>query len=528
MSAIVEINIPRSSSSNLPKVLALARTFEHFSEPKGKSRPYELAVSGQELCTRHRDLERLYVTCRGWRGTQLRVNGRLSDLSGLRAVLVVFQCAERRSAAVIPEIFCQAKHEHGWGCKRLTMIQAGLPRHDYELTREYQYWFQFGTFNEDRTVWSLDKERLVEIILREAKSTQVDMCPVFNRQNVEEHVESLPGTIELGEDSSWVICYEEKYDGSTIQKLPIGVKPKQVEQYQSSGGLSISVSVGDEDEEKQKKARNIPEVSFQDIGGVDDIIGMVREVIEIPLKCSALIRYLGITPHKGILLYGPPGCGKTLIAKAIANEIDAHFISIGGPELFSKWFGESEENLRNVFQEARTLAPAIIFFDEIDAVAQKRSGEESVRHASVFVNQLLTLMDGMETYENVCVIASTNRPELLDDAIMRPGRFDYTLDVKRPTHEGCRTIFRIHTRNMPLDPSVDVDELSSRMSGFTGAEIAFLAREGAYNCLRRCANVAELVKKDNPNIDLARFQVIQDDFEKALNAVRMSQDGNRR
>ena len=524
MSTKIELSIPRSSSPNLPKALALAQTFDRFSEPKDKSRPYRLIVGGKELCTRHRDLEQLYLMSRGWKGTQLRVNGRLSDMNGLRTVLTIFQCADQRSTAVIPEIFCQSKLGHGWGCKFLTAIQGGIPRYGYDLNREYGYWFQFGAFNNDRTIWQIDKKELLDAIMRVAKGEHADMCPYFNGRTVKQRVQALPEVIELGEDSSWVICYQEKYDNSTIQKLPVGIKPKEIDDHRTGNDLPTSLSLSDEDEKREEKNRNIPEISFQDIGGVDEIIGMVREVIELPIKHPALIKHLGIMPHKGVLLYGTPGCGKTLIAKAIANDIEAHFISIQGPELFSKWFGESEENLRSVFQEARRLAPSIIFFDEIDAIAQTRSGEENVRHESVFVNQLLTLMDGMETYENVCVIASTNRPELLDDAIMRPGRFDYRLEVKRPTPEGCSKIFRIHTRNMPLDPSADVDGLASRMAGFTGADISFVAREGAYNCLRRCTKIGDLIKQDDSEIDLSKFQVIQEDFEHALSAILVNHE----
>jgi len=333
-------------------------------------------------------------------------------------------------------------------------------------------------------------------------------------------VNALPDRIELDEDSSWDIQYVEKYDDSTIQKIPIGIRPKHVDK-PYRGGLSISLRTQEDEEEVDKKqTRSIPEVSFSDIGGVDEIIDMVREVIELPLRHPALFKHLGIAPHKGILLYGPPGCGKTLIAKAIANEIQAHFVSIRGPELFTKWFGESEANLRAVFAEARQFAPSVIFFDEIDAIAQTRSGEESVRHESIFVNQLLTLMDGMETYENVCVIASTNRPELLDEAIMRPGRFDYTLEIKRPSLDGCRRIFQIHTRNIPLASSVDTEAIAQQMNGYSGAEIAFVAREGAYNCLRRCASVADLIVRAESEVNFDNFVVEQCDFDRALKMIR--------
>jgi SpoVK/Ycf46/Vps4 family AAA+-type ATPase len=164
---------------------------------------------------------------------------------------------------------------------------------------------------------------------------------------------------------------------------------------------------------------------------------------------------MGIKPHKGILLYGPPGCGKTMIAKAIANEINAHFIAIKGPELLNKYLGESEANLRKVFLDAREKQPAIIFFDEIDAVAQKRSSNESLRSESRFVTQLLSLMDGIEDYGKVCVIASTNRHEFLDDALLRPGRFDYNIYIDKPTKKGCRDIFCIKTRDMPISSELN-------------------------------------------------------------------------
>ena len=172
-----------------------------------------------------------------------------------------------------------------------------------------------------------------------------------------------------------------------------------------------------------------------------------------------------------------------------------------------------------MFDEARQFSPAIIFFDEIDAIAHKRSGNDGARHYSVFVNQLLTLMDGMEAYEDVCVVAATNRPELLDEALLRPGRFDYTLEVNKPTRAGCRRILEIHTRDMPIAPSVRMDEIAAALFGLSGAEIAFVAREAAYDCLRRTLDVGELIKQDEADLDPTTLQVGQDDFEAALAQV---------
>lgn len=335
MSAKIELTIPKTSSANLGKVLGIARTFEQFVEPTQKRHPFRLVVEADELCARHRDLEQLYDMARGWKGTQLRIDDRLADRNALRTALTVFHCADQRSSAVIPENYCQPKHEHGWGCKRLTMIHEGLPQSSYELDREYGFWFRFGSFTEDHAAWEMDKTKLLDALTREAASRHIDMCPYFDPSLVQARVEALPDRIELGEDSSWDVQYDEKYDDSTIQKIPVGIRPKHIDN-PYRGGLSISLRTQEEEEgEEQTQTRNMPQVSFSEIGGVDEIIGMVREVIELPLRHPALLKHLGIAPHKGILLHGPPGCGKTLIAKAIANEIQAHFVSIRGPELFT-------------------------------------------------------------------------------------------------------------------------------------------------------------------------------------------------
>ena len=458
---------------------------------------------------------------RGWKGTQLLINQRLSGLERLRVVLEVFRCAEGRTEAVIPESFCQPGHEPGWGCKRLTTIRAGLPVASWQVQRE-SYWFQFGRFDKACEAWHVDKRRLLKALVREAALKHVGLCPFFNKETVQQQVAALPDKIELGEDSAWTILYKEKCDSSTLQREPVGIQPKQVDRHYPRD-LSVSISVGPEDVgPEEDRGRYIPNISFEDIGEVDEIIGKVRDVIELPLRHPALFKHLGIRPHKGILLYGPPGCGKSLLAKAISNEVAAHFISIRGPELYTKWFGESEACLRSIFEEAGTRAPSIIFFDEIDAIAAKRSGGESNRYSAAFLNQLLALMDGVETYANVCVLASTNRPELLDDAVTRPGRFDYHLEVKRPSPSGCRRIFQIHTGQMPLASDFDLESIVSELAGCTGSEIAFVAREGAYNCLRRCAPIDGLIKENQTDLDLTPFEVTAQDFQKALETMGRS------
>ncbi|MGF3499662.1 MAG: AAA family ATPase, partial [Candidatus Methanosuratincola sp.] len=207
--------------------------------------------------------------------------------------------------------------------------------------------------------------------------------------------------------------------------------------------------------EKPAEVAKVPRVTYEDIGGLRDAIEKVREMVELPLKHPELFKRLGIDPPKGVLLYGPPGCGKTLLAKAVANETEAYFIAINGPEIMSKFYGESEQKLREVFDEAKQHAPTIIFVDELDAIAPKReevTGEVEKR----VVAQLLALMDGLETRGDVIVIGATNRPNALDSALRRPGRFDREIEIGVPDTLGRHEILQIHTRNMPLAKDVDL------------------------------------------------------------------------
>jgi transitional endoplasmic reticulum ATPase len=229
---------------------------------------------------------------------------------------------------------------------------------------------------------------------------------------------------------------------------------------------------------------------------------------------------MGIQPHRGVLLYGPPGCGKTLIAKAIAGEIGANFISVSANELMGRYVGQSEERLRGVFDSALRLQPSIVFFDEIDAIGQSRTGGESVRHQDDFLNQLLSLMDGIADRGRVTVIGSTNRPELLDEALMRPGRFDYTIEVTMPTTEGCSKILDIVTKDSPLADDVDLSVLANELHGLSGAGIAFVAREAAYNCLRRTLDLQSLVRADAEEPSVEDLKIDSADFREAIQTAR--------
>ena len=269
--------------------------------------------------------------------------------------------------------------------------------------------------------------------------------------------------------------------------------------------------------------RKIPYITYEDIGGVHDEVQKIREMVELPLRHPEFFHRLGVEPPKGVLLHGPPGTGKTLLAKAVANESNAHFISISGPEIMSKFYGESEKRLRDLFKQAERNAPSIVFIDEMDAIAPKReevTGEVERR----VVSQLLALMDGLESRGKVVVIGATNRPNAIDSALRRPGRFDREIELGVPDREGRLEILQIHSRGMPLTDDVSLEKLADLTHGFVGADLAALSKESAMRSLRRVLSEGniDLEQAEIPAEVLNKLEVRMEDFHEALKDITPS------
>ncbi len=270
------------------------------------------------------------------------------------------------------------------------------------------------------------------------------------------------------------------------------------------------------------KEEAIPGVTYEDIGGLEEEVKKIREMVELPLKHPEIFQRLGVDAPKGVLLHGPPGTGKTLLAKAVANETNSHFIVINGPEIMSKYYGQSEENLRKKFEEAEKNAPSIIFIDEIDAIASKREETRGEVERRV-VAQLLALMDGLKSRGRVVVIAATNVPNILDPALRRPGRFDRELEIGVPNKEGRLNILKIHTRNMPMSKDVNLKEIAAITHGFVGADLSSLAKEAAMIVLRRVLPDLKYDKEETiPEEILNKLQITKSDIKEALKVVRPS------
>ena len=292
----------------------------------------------------------------------------------------------------------------------------------------------------------------------------------------------------------------------------------------SNPGGIISISEDTNIKVKEEAAKEIelegPRVSYEDIGGLHEEILKVREMIELPLKHPELFDRLGIDPPKGVLLHGPPGTGKTLIAKAVANESGANFYTINGPEIMSKFYGQSEENLRKIFEEAEKNSPSIVFIDEIDAIAPKRSEVHGEVERRV-VSQLLTLMDGLKGRGKLIVIGATNIPDSIDPALRRPGRFDREIRIDAPDREGRKEILQIHTRGMPMGKDVKLDILADNTYGYVGADLAALARESAMSALRRYLPEIDL-EQPIPVDVLEKMEVKMEDFKNAHRGIEPS------
>ena len=271
--------------------------------------------------------------------------------------------------------------------------------------------------------------------------------------------------------------------------------------------------------EEPRDSRGI--INYDDVGGMSDTIQQLREMVELPLRYPELFTRLGVDPPKGVLLHGPPGTGKTRLAQAVANESDAEFFTINGPEIMGSAYGESERRLREVFEEAQRAQPAIVFIDEIDSIAPKRQNVQGEAEKRL-VAQLLTLMDGLQARSNLVVIAATNRPDAIDEALRRPGRFDREIIIGVPDEGGRREILGIHTRGMPLGEGVDLMELARSTHGFVGADLAALAREAAIEAVRRIMPKLDLDARTIPPEVLETLQVEKDDFRAALKRVQPS------
>src|SRR6267143_5014830 len=358
--------------------------------------------------------------------------------------------------------------------------------------------------NDKVTIKKVDAKEAEQIVLSPIEKLSEEGLQEYMQTNYDGHVltngDTLIATTHLGGKTQLIVTSTTPASKPVIitehTKFKLGSMTKAIDQ-------------------------SIPRITYDDLGGLKKEVQKIREMVELPMRHPELFEKLGVEAPKGVLLYGPPGTGKTLLAKAVAGETNSHFISLSGPEIFGKYYGESEERLREIFKQAEDGAPSIIFIDEIDSIAPKReevTGEVEKR----VVSQLLTLMDGMKSRGKVVVIAATNRPDSLDPALRRPGRFDREIEIGIPDEEGRKEILNIHTRGMPLNDKVNLEQIAKVAHGFVGADLEILAKEAAMRSLRRILPELDLEEEKIPTKILQKIVITDEDFRDALKEVRPS------
>jgi len=347
------------------------------------------------------------------------------------------------------------------------------------------------------------------------KGTRVTLAPTIRIRFDESFVEYVKEQLQYKPLKRGEVIFIFYPFGEPLRFVVIATQPTQAVYVDED----TRVEIREEPVSVEAIARGVPRVTWEDIGDLEEVKARIREIVELPMRHPELFKHLGIEPPKGILLHGPPGVGKTLLAKALANEIGAYFRTINGPEIMSKFYGESEQRLRQIFEEAEKNAPAIIFIDEIDAIAPKREevvGEVEKR----VVAQLLTLMDGLKERGRLIVIGATNRVDAVDPALRRPGRFDREIEIPPPDKRARKAILEVHTRNVPLAEDVDLERLADITHGFTGADLAALVKEAAISALRRFMKEEKLeLDKPIPPDKLKELKVTNKDFIEALKLV---------
>jgi AAA+ superfamily predicted ATPase len=475
----LSITFGKSTSPLYDRAVRLAQGIAGYQQT-GERKEIVHAVSVTVSLAHEATWEKLHQLLRlvsAWRSASVHVAGQSVRYWALTGRLAqVKACYARKLRHSAGTGYCSGQSTPGaeatsFGCRFCKGVSREVDGSGYRGDS----WIRFGRLSPQADSFRVDKAAILRTLEQETRADACLFCPAFRWQRVRATVADLPDVIDLGGDS----LFEVKYSAINPKKA-LGIQPKEAA---DNGGLLFGLEAGERPDDTSQ-TRNVPNVHYADIAGQDVAMEQIKNVVELPLKHGAYFEGLNVEPQRGVLLYGPPGNGKTLLAKAVATESAAHFELISGPEILSRWVGQSEENLRRVFERARQLAPSVVLIDEVDSIAPRRE-HLSQHHDVQLLAQLLVLLDGLESRGRVAVVATTNRLEAIDPAVCRPGRFDYHIEVPCPNHEGRVAILRVCLAKMKMRRGLRSEALAEATEGFSGAELAALCREAGLHAIQR-------------------------------------------
>jgi len=507
----ISLTFRQCPSARYPMALNLARSFESYCEEQEDGALVHSVSVADEL--KHHDQFARFISLvklvGTWKDTAFTVSGNVMPPAALERIIHVGECYQRQRRSGNPYHYCNGfdpRHAPThFGCRLLTEVNRYVP-HNGEQHRSEKAWYRHGAMS--GSAFRVDKQKIIAILKDEWQAKLIYACPVFNPDAVAEEVASLSDEIDLQNDPRWIL--ELRSDGTTGVRMRTLANRRREQELlperqpngsdgSSARGNGYNPSRHEDESDAESAERVIPDVRFSDVCGQGKAVSEVRDWVELPLLHPDLFAHVGVPTQVGVILYGPPGTGKTLLAQAVAGECQAHLEVVSGPEILSKWVGQSEENLRKIFDRARGMAPSVILLDEIDAIAPARD-RSTHRHEVTLVSQLLTLMDGLYDRGQVVVIATTNRLESVDPALRRPGRFDYAIPMELPDTEGRKAIFERHLRRMAVSDEADTLWLAGVTAGMSGADIAKVCRQAGMICVK------EAIRRGYQSLESVRIE----------------------
>jgi transitional endoplasmic reticulum ATPase len=477
----LEITFGQSPSIHYARAVRLAQGLAGYRVTgKGKDITHSLALTTPlEDDTTWEQLRQLMRLVSAWRSASVRVAGQVTGFWTLSGRLKqVKACYAQKLQQGAGDEYCSGKRTPTaeaahFGCRFAKGVSRRLP----VLGQRPNSWIDYGSLAPGLEAFRVDQQAIFTVLERQTRTEACVFCPAFSWKRVRAEVDDLPEVIDLGGESPFEVRYAE-----SNPKKALGIQRKYARELDEAG-----LWLGSDHREREAEpsgVRSVPNVRYADIAGQDTALQALQSVVQLPLTQAAYFEALGVVPHSGIVLYGPPGNGKTLLAKAVATESNAQLEIISGPEILSRWVGQSEEHLRRVFARARQFAPSIVLLDELDSIAPRRE-RASQHHDVQLLSQLLVLLDGLETRGRVAVVATTNRLEAIDPALLRPGRFDYHIEMPRPDQDGRAAILRLGLGKLKTRRSLRVEEWVAPTEGFSGAELAALCREAGMQAIQR-------------------------------------------